>query len=206
LKICCFGKLVLINWSLTSLLFIREAINLYRENKMEPLMIYEHYIVETGPFVINISHKNRGEIHRIFRKYQDNKPSRKTVVAELITSARNSLMSSKSSVTGTEGGGGEPLLEITSRTTGTGTSGAVSLSAFEDASKTVFDKCQKEVFFLMACDSFMRFCRTPQFEKFWRANVESFDEFMEKHRNDSQRNTQQQQLLESSILFEEAKQ
>jgi hypothetical protein len=43
-------------------------------------------------------------------------------------------------------------------------------------SKTVFDESHKEIFHLMARDSFMRFCRTTEYLEYWAKNVESYDQ------------------------------
>eukprot|EP00475_Leptophrys_vorax_P028898 TRINITY_DN4208_c0_g1_i4.p1 TRINITY_DN4208_c0_g1~~TRINITY_DN4208_c0_g1_i4.p1 ORF type:complete len:553 (+),score=103.94 TRINITY_DN4208_c0_g1_i4:82-1740(+) len=142
-----------------------EAVHLNKQNKMDARTIYENYIRLASPLAVNISAPARRAIQRHFE-------GEGAVTRDSISSTGMWNLS----ITG--GGGAAAAADMQARDCNSSRSSASSSSILSSPSKiiegkavpedpTIFDEACAEVFKLMARDSFLRFCTTPEFQAFW---------------------------------------
>jgi hypothetical protein len=142
---------------------------------MEAQVVYDNYIKTSSPLCVNFSGKIRVKLETLFE--QNNQMEMKNVRKSLSGNSGNKLYSSADM--NASGQFEEPLLMSSNALFTT------SIAFLDPSSRALFDEVQREVFFLMSRDSFMRFIRTSTFLTFWADNVDSYDEFMANYRSRS---------------------
>eukprot|EP00475_Leptophrys_vorax_P008126 TRINITY_DN15211_c0_g2_i1.p2 TRINITY_DN15211_c0_g2~~TRINITY_DN15211_c0_g2_i1.p2 ORF type:complete len:251 (+),score=56.23 TRINITY_DN15211_c0_g2_i1:947-1699(+) len=154
--------------SVENLLFW-EAVNLFKQGNMDPQMIFENYILDSGPLTVNLSHRSRFRAKAIFVPQDD----------EYLAASRSKI--SHESQCEIVPDGVQMVSNLTSREVLLPSSNrSLVLSrgdlGLKDTTEAVLESCQDEILHLMAKDSFLRMCRTSKFYNHWVNNLQSYDE------------------------------
>eukprot|EP00475_Leptophrys_vorax_P044226 TRINITY_DN8778_c0_g1_i6.p1 TRINITY_DN8778_c0_g1~~TRINITY_DN8778_c0_g1_i6.p1 ORF type:complete len:453 (+),score=83.21 TRINITY_DN8778_c0_g1_i6:196-1554(+) len=146
-----FKKRLQSEFSVENMLFW-DAVNMYRQGLMDAHVVYENYIDFESPMAINISAASRSALSKFFN---GGKVEIETTTAMMPIKPASNFSEEEVTALSLSGSWSDPSPLLLSES-------------------GLFDEAYKEIFALMARDSFLRFSTTAEFQEFWRKHKDKF--------------------------------